>query len=460
MLNRILNLINPFSGSTAAASLQNITPSTPPNTFTSAIPQPTTPSVDGAEKMKTPSRVAKLIMVTPDNNNKFYDMNENADGTFSVLYGRVGTRGNEVNYPMHEWDSKIREKVRKGYKDQTHLFAVEGSQPEAQMDGISCGAVKKLIQDLMRYARQSISHNYVVSADKVTRQQVAEAQVILDNLVKMIKKGMNMDDFNQKLIELYTIIPRRMSNVREHLIKDISNLKPINDKLGEEQSTLDVMRGQVEINEQQKGQNPEKAQEPINLLESMGLSIQAVDDTKTIGLIKKMMGDDSKKFSRAFQVVNHRTENTYNQFIKKAKNTKTQLFWHGSRNENWLSILKTGLVLRPANAVITGKMFGYGLYFADKCRKSLNYSSLRGSFWSGGNASNAYLALYEVHTGNALKIKSHDTWCGQLTEARLKDRDAQYDSVFAEGGADLINNEFIVYNENQCTVKYIIEVTC
>lgn len=172
------------------------------------------------------------------------------------------------------------------------------------------------------------------------------------------------------------------------------------------------------------------------------------------------MGDDKSKFSRAFQFSNSHTHLTFNQFVGKADNKKTQLFWHGSRNENWFSILKTGLVLRPANAVITGKMFGYGLYFADKCRKSLNYSSLRGSYWSGGNANKAYLAIYEVHTGNQLKIKTHEPFCGLLTEQRLKDKGKHYDSVFAEGGADLINNEYIVYNEKQCTVKYLVEVTC
>ena len=189
------------------------------------------------------------------------------------------------------------------------------------------------------------------------------------------------------------------------------------------------------------------------------LAVENVEDNKVIQTIKKMMGDDKGKFSRAFQFNNSHTHTTFNQFVGKAENKKTQLFWHGSRNENWFSILKTGLVLRPANAVITGKMFGYGLYFADKCRKSLNYSSLSGSFWSGGNAQKAYLAIYEVHTGNPLKIKTHAPFCGLLTEARLKDK-GHFDSVFAEGGADLINNEFIVYNENQCTVKYLVEVTC
>ena len=42
-------------------------------------------------------------------------------------------------------------------------------------------------------------------------------------------------------------------------------------------------------------------------------------------------------------------------------------------------------------------------------------------------------------------------------ESNLKKR-GDYNSLFAEGGADLRNNEYIVYNQNQCNVKYIVEV--
>lgn len=407
-------------------------------------------------------RVAKLIMVTPDNNNKYYDMRDNGDGTFSVTYGRVGAKGSNATYNMREWDSKIREKVRKGYKDQTHLFAIENKRPDASLEGVNCLNVKQLFKDLMNFARQSISHNYVVTADKVTRAQVQEAQILLDSLVNDIKKDLNIENFNKTLIELYTVIPRRMSHVRDHLMQQTDTLKSIEEKLAAEQATLDVMRGQVEINEQQKAQQPQASTDPqtANMLEMMGLTAALVENQAVIQMIKNKMGDDKSKFSRAFEISNQQTGGQFTHFLNKAANKKTTLFWHGSRNENWLSILHTGLVLRPANAVITGKMFGYGLYFADKFRKSLNYTSLYGSFWAQGSANKAYLALYEVHTGTQLHVKHHAPWCGLLTEERLKVHGKQYDSVFAEGGADLINNEYIVYNENQCTIKYLVEVSC
>ena len=171
-----------------------------------------------------------------------------------------------------------------------------------------------------------------------------------------------------------------------------------------------------------------------------------------------MMGDNSKIFKKVYKVINLRTQKAFDQHLRGAKSKKTELFWHGSRNENWLSIMKAGLVLRPANAVINGKMFGYGLYFVDKFQKSLNYTSHRGAYWTGGTSKKAFLALYDVHVGKQLKIQKHAAWCYELSEKNLKKQGANYDSLFAKGGADLINNEYIVYNSAQSTIRYLVEV--
>jgi poly [ADP-ribose] polymerase len=354
------------------------------------------------------------------------------------------------------WESKLREKIRKGYKDQTYLFAQESSIKDQL--SIADNQVQKLVESLMRYARQSIFTNYAVTADQVTRQQVEEAQALLDTLVEMINPKMNIKAFNISLLALYQVIPRKMSNVNDHLVTKGKNRKLDIEKteklIAEEQAVLDVMRGQVEVNEKQK----QPKAEPMTLLEAMGLQIEPEKDAKAIQTIKKMMGKDAHLFRQAYKVVNIRTQQAFDGFIAKAKNKTVKLFWHGSRNENWLSILKAGLVLRPSNAVITGKMFGYGLYFADKFKKSLNYTSLTGSYWAGGNQQRAFISLYDVHTGNQMKVLRHKSWCYDLTETKLKARRPDCDSLFAKGGADLINNEYIVYNQAQCTIRYLVEV--
>jgi poly [ADP-ribose] polymerase len=188
----------------------------------------------------------------------------------------------------------------------------------------------------------------------------------------------------------------------------------------------------------------------------MGIELfSAKADQDTI--IKNKLGSISDKFVRGFRIENKKTQKQMDEFLKKSKNKKTELFWHGSRNENWLPIIQSGLVLRPTNAVISGKMFGYGTYFADKAIKSYGYTSGRGSYWANGSSPEAFMSLYEVHVGNQLHIKRHESWCSSLDEKKLKAK-GEYDSLFAEGGADLRNNEFIVYNESQTTIKYIVEL--
>jgi len=102
-------------------------------------------------------------------------------------------------------------------------------------------------------------------------------------------------------------------------------------------------------------------------------------------------------------------------------------------------------------------MFGDGIYFADKAIKSLGYTSLKGSYWASGSSNRGFLAIFKVHMGNSLVIKKYGSWCHELSEEYLKKK-GRYDSVFAKGGADLRNDEMIVYNSGQCTVSYLVSV--
>lgn len=401
----------------------------------------------------TQQRRARLIMVSDANNNKFYNMNALSDGTFSVEYGRVGSRAATATYDLAHWEKKYREKIRKGYTDVSYLFA--DKREEINLCTTGNVWIDGLMNRLQGYARSSVLANYLVGSDEVTAAQIAEAQGLINEVITDYELGQTREALNRQLIRLYAIIPRRMTNVRNHLVQPDSDEAVIRNMLAMEQATLDVMVGQVQMNH-----NTSDAK-PVNVCEKLGLEIRVVEDATVMAQIRAKMQHHAKKMVRVFEVTHRQHRRRFQNHLHTATNQKTELLWHGSRNENWLSILGNGLVLRPANAIITGKMFGYGLYFADHFQKSLNYSSLSGAFWTGGRADRGYLALYEVHTGNALTIHQHKPWCYKLDAEKLKSRGLlrrQYDSVFAKGGADLVNNEFIVYNEAQSTIKYLIEV--
>ena len=127
--------------------------------------------------------------------------------------------------------------------------------------------------------------------------------------------------------------------------------------------------------------------------------------------------------------------------------------YHGSRNANWYGIMTQGLILHP-NAIHTGSMFGHGLYFANKARKSTGYSSLAGySTWARENEEKGYIAVYKVLYSNPRHISKWKRDYTAFNKSRIKPNDA----LFAHRGADLYNDEIIIYDEKQVTLQYIIE---
>ena len=58
---------------------------------------------------------------TSGSHNKFYRMEVNPlNGTiWTATWGKIGTVGQEKDYPMREWSKKYDEKIKKGYVDRT-----------------------------------------------------------------------------------------------------------------------------------------------------------------------------------------------------------------------------------------------------------------------------------------------------------------------------------------------------
>jgi len=429
-------------------------------------------------------RYAKLIHVSvdngkTDNSNKVYIMEELSDGRIKCEYGRVGKSLVTEFKPSNKWDSVLKQKLSKtkGYTDVTDMLItkeeiVDDTTPkDNKVDAIKDAMVKKLVEELMAFANKSIQKNYKVTQEAVSEQQVNAAQEIITQISGLVNIGVDIKHINDLLLRLYTIIPRRMDNVKSHLmtaIQDNNSLSIAQRLIDNEQSALDTMAGQVQLIKQQK-EAAEKAKadtieskgkktktKEVTILDQMGLSIEVENDKDTLELIKKLMGPNVNQMKKVYKVVNNKTQAKFDTHMAKAEVKKKRLYWHGSRNENWFNILQTGLLIRPSGAVHTGSMFGDGIYFADKAQKSIGYTSLRGSYWAHGGGDKAFLALFDVHLGKQKEILHHSSSCYSLSDKVLKKEG--YDSVFAKGGADLKNNEYIIYRGEQCTVSHLIEI--
>lgn len=402
-------------------------------------------------------KVMYLMMVTADaNNNKYYKMIPKGD-TFIVEYGRVGSKPQVRSYPIKDWNKKLREKLSKGYTDKSELMEdlIQEEKPKEKklyLD-IPNKDIQNIVDRLQKMAKQTISANYNITSDKVTQAMVDKAQDILTNLIAI----QNVDDFNKLLLELFEVIPRKMHKVSEYLAQTKDDFSKIIQK---EQDLLDVMKGQVyqhSVTQSTENEQVEDDSPTMNILEAMGLEFQPVDDLDIVK-IKYHLGQDENKFYRAWKVTNKATQQSFDTYIKDNNNPTTKLLWHGSRNENWWSIINSGLVLRPTNAVITGKMFGYGIYFATKARKSIRYTSLSGSYWARGSSTSAFMGLYEVAYGKPFDVYSFDSKYYSLNYENLQKMCQGANCLHAHAGKMLANDEIIVYQQPQTTIKYLVEI--
>ena len=400
-------------------------------------------------------RPTYLIMVTTANNNKYYNLFPEGD-QFRVKYGRVDATKTTTYYPMSKWNSQIANKLKKGYQDVTDLKKdlveeISSSNPESPYKEIENAAVRVIVEKLQTLARETIRKNYTVKASSVTQDMVDAAQTIIDTLANSCS---TVEEFNNNLLKLFTVIPRKMGNVRDYLANNSEDFAQI---ISKEQDLLDVMRGQIYIKpEVEPVANVEKKQQTI--LEELGLEMEeaTADD---VALIKTLMNESAGKFRKAWRVKNLKTQKRFDKFVKDNDIKDTRLLFHGSRSENFWSIIKTGLVLRPTNAVITGKMFGYGCYYAPKCAKSICYTSLSGSYWAHGRNNTAYMALFDVAYGTPYDVYNFDSKYYNLDYNRLQQFKPGANCLHAHSDRGMLrNDEIVVYKEDQMTIKYLIEI--
>lgn len=395
-----------------------------------------------------------LVMVTASaNNNKYYKQIPHGD-TWTAEYGRIGSSSQRREYPMSQWNSKYNEKIRKGYVDQSDLVEdlIQVQKPkQSEYKEIENKVIAEIVERLQEMAKQAISDNYTISSNKVTQAMVDEAQEILTGLLDIP----DVDTFNDMLLKLFTVIPRRMGNVKDYLVKSTEDFAKI---IQREQDLLDVMRGQVvqkQIMDDTKDNDDNKNENTI--LEQLGLEFDECSE-KDIAVIKDALGSCADRFYKAWKVKNIKTQERFEKFVKENNIKNTKLLFHGSRNENWWSIINTGLVLKPTNAVITGKMFGYGIYYAPKARKSLGYTSLDGSYWVRGNSKSGFMALMDVAYGKPYDVYSFDSKYYNFNYDRLQEACNGANCLHAHEGSMLRNDEIIVYKEDQCTIRYLIEL--
>lgn len=423
--------------------------------------------------MKLPEKY--LVMVNPDhNNNKFYRMVDLGQGQWGAYYGRIGEKqgescySNHVSkahvYPDYMYAIKLQEKLQKGYKDVSDLYkhSSDEQQKQPKFADIKDPQVAELIRKLMHFSKMTIKDNYTVDSMKVTSKMVEEAKQWIGVLKETISDEGEETDvvkaFNDALLELMHVIPRRIDGAGTNGVKRMmaENISDFTQIILREEELLDVMEGQVTIHEkklEEKGNGK-------SLLDAMGIEVYMAKPEQVRQVERHLNNSLKPRLKAVYRVINRRTQERFDTYLKEhggKRCIKVKQFWHGSRNENWISILQKGLCLNP-NAVITGKMFGQGVYFAPSAMKSWGYTSGTGAKWTGGSSDVAYMALYATAYGKPYEVFSyHGNWSG-YDYNRLRAEHPESSCVHAKADRGMLrNDEVIFYREDQMTINYICE---
>lgn len=399
-----------------------------------------------------------LVMVDPyDNHNKFYRMIPNVNGTsWTAEYGRVGAAGLKRIYPITKFMEKYQEKLNKGYEDQTmlHSSVSEVVTAASKYTPITCISVRALIDKMLEWADKVIAKNYTVSKDTVTKMAIDEAQKYID----ILSKASSVYAFNDILVKIYSVIPRKMSDVSESLAKSTNDFPEI---ISREQDLLDTMSGRISVQTSKTAKTVPADAKPAGntILDVYGLAARECS-AKEIAEIKSHLDPETAgMFKTAWHVENKESRKKFDEYCKRKKIGKSGIkyYYHGSRNQNYWNIAVQSLKLRPnQNVQRSGAMFGHGLYFAPKAKKSVGYTSLTGTYWAHGTENTALLMIFKVAMGKAMDLNAYSAKVATWNESDCEK--AGYNSVYAHAGVDLRNDECIVYNEDACTLSYIVEL--
>ena len=384
------------------------------------------------------------------------------NGCFKYTESRIGInigvfRPKSHLRPMDKWDSTVHQLLKMGFiltkKEKMEKKVI--SKNCMQTDGerykkIEDDSVRRIVERLIGFAHKVISSQYTVKVDDISDEMILLGAEILKELSLKVNAGtVSIGEFNLELTRLFSVIPRRMDNLSRYIAKDAEEIPDI---LRAEQELYDVLIGQLRTGQERT--------EEKDILKANGLEMRQVTEEEK-SLIKKRLGSEGHRYVDAWKVTNLRTKKMFDDFCLKEglkDGRGVDHLFHGSRNENWWSILTRGLSINPpAGVVICGKAYGYGIYHAPSAIKSMGYTSRAGSKWAGGSSDTGFLLLNEVATGK--RYDGHFGTDQTLTWEKLQKIAPGCHCTWAESRySGFMMDEVIVYKDCQTTAEYLIEV--
>lgn len=425
-----------------------------------------------AEQLVPPNReylkltISKIsaTYLTASGKNETLTMEKINDSEFLVVQGDTGLRWNNKvkkrRYPMEQWDEVYAGFLKTGWI----LFDTEKrskiSVKEAGMvvggksyTAIADKGAASIVERLIGFANQMIEEQYSKTIADVPDWAFDEAKRCLDELAVNYEQ-MDNAVFNEKLSHVFAVLPRRIDVLSKYIAAKNATAEDRAKIIEEERDRYDVLYAML------RGGSCGDLTGKETILEAYGLELRPFTDEE-IAYSKKLLKGQSDKLLQGWRVVNKRTERAFNAFCEKEKLSEKwgiDYLFHGSKHQNWWSILSNGLNINPVGVVITGKAYGQGTYFAPDAIKSLGYTSRQGAKWTSGGQSTGFMAIYKVATGN--RYNGHLGCDSRFNWEKLQRVQPGAHCTWAECRySGFMMDEVIVYKNEQSTVWGLLELS-
>jgi poly [ADP-ribose] polymerase 2/3/4 len=407
------------------------------------------------------------------NHNKHWAIRELSNAACHVQWGRVGASGQEQTKQFLSqaaasdfFDTKCREKELKGYEKlkvitgngttvvtapKQTIAEIAAKQIEANSPA-TIALIKRLAEANIHNILSATTLTYDTSRGTFSTPLGVVTQDAIDgarDLLSQMTSFVQCKDFNNhsyiKLINRYLrLVPQKVG-----ARLDSQSLYPDIKALQKQQDILDSLEASF---------NTIVARNLLldydHLPKLFEAKLQLITDPAVITKIGSLYRATRQTMhacyrldvKQVYQIEITSMKNAFENNGSKVGNIME--LWHGTKVGNLLSILKSGIIIPPANAnFVTGRLFGSGIYASDQSTKSLNYSY--GS-WSNTIETNCFMLLCDVAMGKYYVPNSS----GESLPKR------GYDSTFAKANhSGVRNNEMVIYNPNQINPKYLVEFT-
>lgn len=385
-----------------------------------------------------------LTCVNPESNNyKFYHMKPTAAG-IDVSYGRIGADAGDrfgekqisTPYPSHLYWVRYYEKLSKGYKDQSDVYLVPKAKyvsKKPKADTLPETVSQHLYNQLRAYAKRLVQTSLV--NHQITKNQISQSK----KCFYQMGQRKTVKGFNAQLMRLLAISPRKCRDVRDLLARSKDDFKNIVEREEQLIQAMEVLVGRIST--------AKNYEDGFSLA---GIKVFRATDKQVEEVNRHLSSSLQARVKNVYRVIDEKKKSAFEQYIHQNGVKKIKCFWHGSKNENWLSIILNGLKLNP-NAVITGKMFGKGIYFAPSSEKSWGYTSYHGTRWARGTQDTAFMGLYATAYGTPYDVNTAGCYDQAFLNAKHKN------CVHAHAGPQLYNDEIVFYSEDAMLLNYIVE---